>query len=241
MTALTDVTARRSIELVGVDGDDTLWHCQRSFDEATERFAEIVRPWVEGDVDVALALDDAERRNLAVFGFGVKAFTLSMIEAATDVGGDRIPAAALMRLVELAKEMMLEPIELLPEVHAGLAALADDHRLALVTKGDLLHQRRKLADSGLEVYFDHVEVVPDKSPVIYADFLERRRIEPARFVMIGDSVRSDVLPVLAIGGRAVHVRPQHQWGHEHAHHDGSVPTVDTFGAVPEALERLVSP
>ena len=229
----------KTIELVGVDGDDTLWHCQRSFDEATDRFADIVRPWVEGDVDVSLALDDAERRNLAVFGFGVKAFTLSMIEAASELGGERIPASAIMRLVSLAKEMMLEPVELLPEVHAGLAALADgEHRLALVTKGDLLHQRRKLADSGLEAYFDHVEVVPDKSPGVYRDFLTRSRIEPAAFVMIGDSVRSDVLPVLAIGGRAVHVRPQHQWGHEHAHHDGSVPTVDTFGAVPTVVKSL---
>ena len=229
-----------ALELLGIDGDDTLWHCQREFDNATEQFTDVVAPWVADGANAAHVLDDTERRNLEVFGFGVKAFTLSMVEAAIEVTEGTIPASEIRRLVAMAKAMMTSPIDVLPGVAEALRELKRDHRLALVTKGDLLHQRRKLAASGLTECFDHIEVVTDKSPRVYSEVLDRLGIAVKRFVMVGDSVKSDVLPVLAIGGRAVHVRSEHQWHHERAHHDGSVPTTDNFADVPGLVRGLAT-
>ncbi len=228
-----------TFDLVGIDGDDTLWHCQRDFDAATEQFALIVEPWVADQQVLSHALDTTERNNLTVFGFGVKTFALSMVEAAIEATNGRIPARELSRLVELAKSMMTGDVEVFSGVSSTLEGLAEQHRLVLVTKGDLLHQRRKLASSGLADYFHHIEIVPDKTPAIYAEVLRRQDVAPHRFVMVGDSAKSDVIPVLAIGGRAVHVPSHHLWSHEHAELAVGTPTAGQFSDVPGLLADLM--
>lgn len=222
-------------DLVGLDADDTLWHCEKYFQQATDRFFEIVSPWLDSDVDLGRVLHDNEVGRLATMGFGVKSFALSMVETAIVATDGRIPSTEVHRIVTLAYGMLEAPVELFPGVLGAVREMAEDHTLVLVTKGDLLHQQRKLQSSGLSTYFDHVEIVSDKTSSTYRSFLHRQKVEPDRFVMVGDSVKSDVLPVLAIGGRAVHVPSQHQWSHEHAEHDGDVPTLAELSELPAWL------
>jgi putative hydrolase of the HAD superfamily len=219
-----------TFELVGLDGDDTLWECQRHFDEVTEVFREIVQPYVVDDtIDVTEVLDATERRHLPIYGFGVKAFMLSMIEAALDLTDGALPAEGLRRLIEEAKSMMVGDVSLLPGVGEAVDALASEHRLMLVTKGDLLDQRRKLDSSGLADYFEFVEIVHDKTPTVYLDILVRRSLHPSKFVMAGDSMRSDVVPVVAIGATAVHVPHSRVWAHEVVVADHAVPVLASLG------------
>jgi putative hydrolase of the HAD superfamily len=225
-------------DLVGLDGDDTLWECQRHFDEVTEVFSSIVAPYVATDADVADVLDATERKHLPVFGFGVKAFTLSMIEAAIDVTDGAIPGDEIGRLINEAKRMMTEPVRLIDGVGDAVAALAADHRLVLITKGDLLHQRRKIDSSGLGEYFSLVEIVHDKTPAMYLSILGRHGVTADRFVMAGDSVRSDVVPVAAIGGTAIHVPHHRVWAHEVIDHDHDVITLDNLGQLHATLTNL---
>jgi putative hydrolase of the HAD superfamily len=220
----------RTFELVGLDGDDTLWECQRHFDEVTDVFRQVVQPYVSDDsIDVTGVLDATERRHLPIYGFGVKAFMLSMIEAALDLTDGTLPAEGLRRLIEEAKTMMAGDVSLLPGVGDAVDALSREHRLMLVTKGDLLDQRRKLDSSGLADYFEFVEIVHDKTPTVYRDILERRSLHPSRFVMAGDSMRSDVVPVVAIGATAVHVPHSRVWAHEIVVADHEVPVLASLG------------
>jgi putative hydrolase of the HAD superfamily len=222
-------------DLVGLDADDTLWHCEKYFQQATERFFEIVSPWLESGIDLGQVLHENEVGRLATMGFGAKSFAISMIDTAITSTDGRIPSTEVHRIVTLAYDMLEAPVELFPGVLDAVGQMAEQHTLVLVTKGDLLHQQRKLESSGLTAYFDHVEIVSDKTSSTYRSFLHRQKVEPARFVMVGDSVKSDVLPVLAIGGRAVHVPSQHQWSHEHAEHDGDVPTLAGLSELPTWL------
>jgi putative hydrolase of the HAD superfamily len=225
-------------DLVGLDGDDTLWECQRHFDEVTEVFRSVVAPYLANDVDVAAVLDATERRHLPVFGFGVKAFTLSMIEAALDVTDGELPAAGIRRLINEAKHMMTEPVVMIEGVADAVADLASRHRLVLITKGDLLHQTRKLESSGLAQHFSLVEIVHDKTPATYSSILERHGVTAARFAMAGDSVRSDVVPVAAIGGLAVHVPHDRVWAHEVIEHEHDVVTLECLGDLAKVLGDL---
>jgi putative hydrolase of the HAD superfamily len=224
------VVGLREFELVGLDGDDTLWECQRHFDEVTEVFRQIVAPHVvDPAVDVTEVLDATERRHLPIYGFGVKAFMLSMIEAALDLTDGALPAEDLRRLIEEAKSMMVGEVTLLPGVGNAVDALSRDHRLMLVTKGDLLDQRRKLDSSGLADYFEFVEIVHDKTPAVYRNILDRRELHPSRFVMAGDSLRSDIVPVVAIGATAVHVPHSRVWAHEVVVAEHDVPVLSNLG------------
>jgi putative hydrolase of the HAD superfamily len=219
-------------DLVGLDADDTLWHCERSFQEATSMFLDIASPWISTDVDLPSLLHENEVARLHLMGFGAKSFAISMIDTAIEASNGRIPSREVHRLVKLAYDMLEAPVELFPGVTDAIAAMAEHHTLVLVTKGDLLHQQRKLSSSGLASWFDHVEIVSHKTVQVYESFLLRQRVEPSRFVMVGDSVKSDVLPVLAIGGHAVHIPSEHQWSHEHAEHNGTVPTLKSLSELP---------
>ncbi len=200
------------IDAIGIDGDDTLWHSERHFSVTEERFAELLAPWAPAE-DLAARLLHTERSNLAVFGYGVKAFVISMIETAIEVTGGDLPVGAIEEIIGWGKELHTHPTVVLPGVVDALSSAAG-RRLILVTKGDLFHQESKVAASGLADRFEAIEIVSEKDPATYAAVLKRHGVAPERFVMIGNSVRSDVLPLVELGGRAVHVPHEVTWGHE---------------------------
>lgn len=227
----------RVIDVIGFDGDDTLWHSEGVFALTQARFCELVSPYVD-DADheeLERRLLDTERRNLNLFGYGVKGFTLSMVESAIEITDGRIPARLLQELIGLGKEMLDHPVELLDGVAEVVEELADRYRLVLVTKGDLMHQESKVARSGLADRFWRIEIVSEKDPATYRRLLWRHRVDPETFVMVGNSVRSDVLPVMEIGAFAVHIPYHVTWVHEHVDHDGSIPTLTGIRELPSWL------
>lgn len=193
-----------SIEVVGFDGDDTLWHNETIFTMTQGRFEELLAPYVDGK-DVHERMLATERENVAIFGYGIKGFTLSMVETAIEVTGGRVTAAELMTIIELGKEMLRHPTELLAGARDAIVATAQAHRVMLVTKGDLFDQESKLARSGLGDLFDDVEIVSEKDEDRYRRLLRDLDVAPEEFLMVGNSMRSDVLPVVRVGARAVHV------------------------------------
>jgi len=229
-----------ALTTLALDGDDTLWHSETHFAVTTERVLDLVRPWVDGDAATAHLLE-VERRNLAIFGYGVKAFILSVIETVIEVSDGQVPAARIHEVVGWAKELLDHPVELLEGVAETIDELAGSFRLLLITKGDLLHQESKVARSGLADRFDAVEIVADKDAATYRRVLDRHGIDPAEFVMAGNSVRSDVAPVVELGGWGVHVPFHLTWALEA--HDGSglgdrVAVADGFAGLPAALDLL---
>ncbi len=205
-----------TITLVGFDADDTLWHNEDGFREVEHRFGELVGPHALAGIDVADGLSATERANLSVYGYGVKAFGLSMVEAALTLTGGTVPGAVIEELLHLTRDLLEAPVRLLPNVPEVLQQVAEDHRLVLITKGDLIHQTRKVTTSGLAHHFELVEVVNEKDPETYEAILQRLQVKPEQFCMVGNSVKSDVLPVLTIGGNAVHVPYPMTWALEHA-------------------------
>lgn len=203
----------QNLTTIAFDADDTLWHNERFFKLTEDRFADLLRDYVEGH-HLAEHLLAAEKRNLGHYGFGIKGFTLSMIETAIDVTDGRVPASVISELIAAGREMLEHPIELLPHAREAVEAVADTHRVLLVTKGDLLDQERKLAQSGLGDLFDAVEIVSDKTPEIYTRIFDRHGTGAAHALMAGNSLRSDVNPVIAAGGWGVHVPHDLTWGYE---------------------------
>lgn len=210
-----DTRPATGIAVVGFDADDTLWRSEDYFDEAQREFERIVGGYVDlADARATERLYAVEKRNIAIFGYGVKGMALSMIESAIDITGQRISAADLHRIVELAKAMLAHPVELLPGIGEAVEAVAAVHDIVLITKGDLFHQESKVRRSGMAGLFRRIEIVSEKDPATYARLLEEFDIGPAQFVMVGNSLRSDVAPVLALGGWGVHVPYHTTWIHE---------------------------
>lgn len=201
-------------DVVAFDADDTLWRSEDSFRYAERRFVELVSPHVPVGVDVEAALRAVERADISVTGYGVKAFTLSMVRAAITVTDGRVPSLVVGELADLGRSMLLDDVHLLPHVPEVLAAVSPAVRTVLVTKGDLVHQTRKVTTSGIEHHFTDIDIVLEKDPGTYSKIVRRLGVDPDRFLMIGNSVRSDVLPVLAIGGHAIHVPYHITWEHE---------------------------
>ncbi|MBC7141448.1 MAG: HAD family hydrolase [Rhodobacteraceae bacterium] len=199
---------------IAFDADDTLWHNERFFRLTQDRFAALLADYAPSD-HLAERLLAAERRNLGQYGFGIKGFTLSMIETALDVTGDRVPARVIREIVAAGQEMLAHPIELLPHAREAVQRLTGDYHILLITKGDLLDQERKLAQSGLGELFDGVEIVSDKTAPVYAGIFARHGHPPDAAMMVGNSLKSDVLPVLALGGWGVHVPHDLTWALEH--------------------------
>ena len=201
------------VEVVAFDGDDTLWHSETLFSVTHERFCELL-----GDHATADELHDrmlaTERKNLEIFGYGVKGYTLSMIETAIEVSRGTVTAAEIQELLDAGKAMLRHPTELLDGVRLVVEQLSGSHRLVLVTKGDLFHQESKLAASGLGDLFERIEIVSEKDERTYKRVMDVLGVTPDRFVMVGNSLRSDVLPVVALGARAVHVPYVVDWAHE---------------------------
>ncbi len=228
------------ISLVGLDADDTLWHSERHFASIEERFRNLVAPWIT-ETEAADRLLERERANLEFFGYGAKGFTLSMIETAIEASNGTIPTEAIERLIEWGKEILAHPVELLPGVAETIDALDGDVRLALITKGDLFHQEAKIAASGLADRFDRIEILSEKSPDQYRQVLGRCDASPSEFLMVGNSLRSDVLPVIDIGGHGVHVPHQLIWGHERVEREGLTVDwhqLDEIRQLPDLVARL---
>ncbi|WP_417768787.1 HAD family hydrolase [Stappia sp.] len=200
---------------IGFDADDTLWHNERFYKLTQERFAGLLAAYSEPE-SLEERLLAAERRNLRHYGYGIKGFTLSMIETAIEVTDGTLPASVIGEILEAGRDMLSHPIETLPHVKETLSALAGDFRLVLITKGDLFDQERKIAASGLGEHFHAVEIVPDKTRDTYETLFARHGDGAERAMMVGNSLKSDILPALEAGSHAVHVPYELTWALEHA-------------------------
>lgn len=201
------------IKVIGFDADDTLWVNETYFREAEESFAELLEPY-ETKNKIDQELFKTEIRNLELYGYGIKGFMLSMIESALELSNNEIPQATVLKLLDIGKNMISRPVDVLEGVEEVLEKLNGKYRLIVLTKGDLLDQERKLERSKLSNYFHHVEVLSDKKEKNYKDLLEHLEIPTHEFLMIGNSLKSDVLPLTKIGASAVHVPFQTTWKHE---------------------------
>jgi putative hydrolase of the HAD superfamily len=203
------------IDAIGIDADDTLWHNEVIYEETHARYCELLSRYHDAET-VQRTLYGTEMRNLELFGYGIKGFALSSIETAISLTKGEIRAEEIRAILESAKAMMRHPVELLRGVREALAQLAESHDLILITKGDLRDQHRKIAKSGLAAFFAHTEVVAEKDRETYARILDRCRVRPAGFVMVGNSLKSDILPVLDLGGIGIHIPYLTTWEHERA-------------------------
>lgn len=205
-------------KVIGFDADDTLWVNENYFREAENQFCELLSNFRSKE-SILQELYDVELDNLELYGFGIKGFMLSMTETASRVAGGGINTKLLRQILDIGKEMLDKPVELLDNVEEILQQLQGKYKLVLVTKGDLLDQQRKLEKSGLEPYFHHVEIMSDKKEVDYEKLVKHLDLTPDEFLMIGNSLRSDVLPVLNIGAHAIYVPYAITWQHENVHPD----------------------
>lgn len=229
------------IAMVGFDADDTLWRSQDYFDDAQAQYERILSAHVDL-ADLGQRLLDVEKRNIAFFGYGVKGMALSMVEAAVEVTEARISARDIGRIVDLAKQLLRHPVELLPGVREAVAAVAAQHPVVLITKGDLFHQEAKVRESGLSDLFRRIEIVSEKDPATYARLFEEFGVTARGFLMVGNSLRSDIAPVLELGGWGVHVPYHTTWAHEtdaelQAGH-GRMRTIASLDELPQALQEL---
>jgi putative hydrolase of the HAD superfamily len=199
---------------IGFDADDTLWQNEQFFRMTEARFAELLADRTEAE-HLSARLLEAEKRNLGHYGFGIKGFTLSMIETAIDVTGGNVPAGTIGDILAIGREMLSHPVETLPGVRETLGELAQSHRLVLITKGDLFDQERKLAASGLGELFDAIEIVSDKRVDTYRRIFERHGDGPERAMMVGNSLKSDVVPAIEAGGWGIYVPHDLTWVLEH--------------------------
>lgn len=221
-----------ALTTIGFDADDTLWHSESHFVFTTKRFCDLVAPWSTAqekqhedradrtELDAAITdriehqLIEIERRNLQLLGYGAKAFTLSMIETAIEVSDGQVPASALKEILHWGHELLKHPVELIDGVEETLRTLMQSFNLLLITKGDLLHQESKIAQSGISQMFSGIDILSNKTVDSYQNLLQQHGIPASDFLMVGNSVRSDVLPVLQLGGQAVHVPYHVTWALE---------------------------
>ena len=201
------------ITTIAFDADDTLWHTERIFIDTKEKYARLLADYHEYTF-IERHLDATETKNIQHFGYGIKGFTLSMIETACELTEGRITGDKIKQIIGFAKEMLAAPIDVLEGVRETVEELSKNYRLMVITKGDLLDQETKLARSGLGDFFDAFEIVPRKDAKIYKYVMRRHEIAPDEFVMVGNSLKSDILPVLEAGARAVFVPYETEWFHE---------------------------
>lgn len=200
-------------KIIAFDADDTLWHNEPYFDEAQERFCALFQDLASSQEILGMILTH-QVKNLPLYGFGIKAFTLSMIETALKLTQHNISGEGIEKIITIGKDLLEKPVELLPYVEEVLQELHGKYKLVVATKGDLKDQHRKLHDSNLGPFFHHIEVLSDKTELDYTKMLGRLECNPEDFVMIGNSLKSDVLPVLNIGGTGIHIPYHTTWAYE---------------------------
>jgi putative hydrolase of the HAD superfamily len=237
-----------TLTTIGFDADDTLWQNEQFYRLTEHRFTALLADHADPD-HLSERLLDAARRNIGHYGFGIKSFTLSMIETAIEVSEGRVPASVVSEILAAGREMLVHPVEILPHAKETLEALAGRYRLVLITKGDLFDQERKIAESGLRELFEAVEIVSQKSRVTYESVFARYGDGPDKSMMIGNSLKSDVLPAIQAGSWGVYVPHELNWALEHAdtpegeprfrqiaHLGELLPVVEEIGATGRARE-----
>jgi len=229
------------IEVIGFDADDTLWHNETLYHQSKEELTQILAGYREPQETKAW-LDNTEVTNIAYYGYGIKSFTLSMIETATQVSDGQVTAKEIDEIIAIAKRMLTAPVELVEDVKATLESLSGSYDLMLITKGDQFEQERKIRISGISHYFDYLEVVGEKSVSTYRTVLGKYNLDPSRFLMVGNSLRSDILPVLKVGGQAVQIPNEQTWFHENANQEevgeSSYTQLERLNQLPIYLEQL---
>jgi putative hydrolase of the HAD superfamily len=232
------------LDLVAFDADDTLWHNEGFYTTAKERFMEILAKY-HPPTYVEDQLDDIEIRNLEIYGYGIKSFLLSMIETAAVTSQGRVSGREIQEILAVGKDMLKSKVPLMDGVEVILETLVGEYPLMLITKGDLFEQERKVKRSGLGKYFSYVEVVGEKTPTTYRVLLEKLDVDPTRFVMVGNSLKSDILPVLEIGGKAIYIPYHNTWAHENDVGDSldghDYFTIEGLGELPPLLAKLQEP
>ena len=231
------MTTYKNIKVIALDADDTLWVNETYYREAENKFIKLLSKY-ETENKLDQELFKMEMKNLHLYGYGVKSFTLSMVESALELSNFEIKPAVIQQIVEIGKEMLDKPIELLDGVKDTLKVLQPKYRLILATKGDLLDQERKLEKSGLIKYFHHIEILSDKKANNYKRLLSHLDIMPSEFLMVGNSLKSDVLPLLEIGAKAIHVPYHTTWAHEVVEHDGNSNDFKTVKKLIDILKFL---
>jgi putative hydrolase of the HAD superfamily len=227
-----------NLKVIAFDADDTLWHNEPYFDEAQERFCHLFQDFASSQEILGLILNH-QIKNLPLYGFGIKAFTLSMIESALQLTNHQITGKGIEQIMAIGKDLLQKPVELLPEVENVLQQLNGTHKLIVATKGDLKDQHRKLHDSGIGHYFHHIEVMSDKTELDYQKMLGRLEVQPDNFVMIGNSLKSDVLPVLNLNGHAIHIPYHTTWAYERIDYTIEHPNFKTIEKITEVLPFLI--
>ena len=227
-----------NLKVIAFDADDTLFVNEPYFQETEQKFCELMSDYLSHQ-GLSQELFRVEIQNLELYGYGIKGYILSMIEAAMKISNNTISIEIIEKIIQYGRELLQKPIELLDGVEETLAQLNGKYKLVVATKGDLLDQRRKLHNSGLGHYFHHIEVMSDKKEKDYHDLLKRLEIKPDEFFMIGNSLKSDVLPVLEIGGYAVHIPFHTTWEHEKISHKVEHPNFRTLEKITEVLPILL--
>jgi putative hydrolase of the HAD superfamily len=231
-------------DLIAFDADDTLWHNERLYIDAQSRFAQLLAHYHNPDW-IGKRLYQTETHNLQHFGYGIKAFALSMIETAVELTEGRLSGQDVKTLIDLAKEMLSAKVELLEHVAETIPQLASRYRLMVITKGDLLDQETKIARSGLGQYFQQIEVVSQKTRETYERVLKKASIKSERFLMVGNSLKSDILPILELGGQAVYIPYETTWLHEIASPpetgQAGYYSLEHLGQLPALLKQLEHP
>jgi len=224
---------------IGFDADDTLWHNEVIFEQTHERYRALLANYHDA-ATVDRTLFATEMRNLELYGYGIKGFTLSAIETAIELTGGRITTEEIRQLIDLGRDMLAHPVNLMDGVTEILPVLATNYRLILITKGDLRDQERKLAKSGLAAHFQHIEILSEKDAGSYQKVFSRHRIEPEQFLMVGNSLKSDILPVIELGGAGVHIPYHITWAAEHAAQPvacaGRLFTLESMRDLPGAIQ-----
>ena len=225
-------------KIISFDADDTLWHNEPYFDEAQERFCVLFQDFASSQEILGLILNH-QVKNLPLYGFGIKAFTLSMIESALELTNYEISGQNIEKVIQIGKNLLQKPVELLPNVTEVLEQLKGKYKLIVATKGDLKDQHRKLHDSGIGAYFHHIEVLSDKAELDYEKMLGRLDCKANEFLMIGNSLKSDVLPVLNIGGHAIHIPYHTTWEYEKIDFEIEHENFKSFTNISEILPLLL--
>jgi putative hydrolase of the HAD superfamily len=232
--------SNRPVSVIGFDADDTLWQNEQYYKLTEGHFRSLLADYAEGE-HVSDRLLEAEKRNLAHYGFGIKGFTLSMIETALEVTEGRAPSSVISEILAIGRDLLSHPVECLPHARDALEALAGKYFLVLITKGDLFDQERKLAQSGLGDYFDAVEIVSDKTATTYRRVFGKHGEGPERSMMIGNSLKSDIVPAIAAGAWGVFVPHELTWVLEHVEKPEEAPRfreIPDLGHVPELVANL---
>ena len=229
------------IDVIAFDADDTLWHNETQYTYGKERFGQLLSGYQDPE-KIMRRLDVIEMENVHTYGYGIKSFSLSMVEAAVGITNGQVQGGEIQAILDLTKDMLEMQMVLFDQVEETLAVLSADYDLVMITKGDTFEQERKIERTGLAGYFKHIEIVANKTAAVYRGVLRKYAVEPTRFLMVGNSLRSDVLPVIEIGGQAVYIPYEHTWVHENMVDqpvdEESYHEIEQLAQLPELIKAL---